>query len=83
MADIGYGHVTALNHLIKIQQRDEHIAPLHGWFRPCRRLLGSIALIKRRGKGLLYMGIWQHLEFYPVSRSAMAQEFAIFLTAEL
>lgn len=86
MLSIGYCHVTALNHLIKFQQQDERIAPLHGWFRAetwaLPRFLDFIALIKLRGKRLLYMGFWQHVEFYPVSGSVMPQEFAIFLTAD-
>lgn len=75
MSDIGYGHVTALNHLIKIQHWGVHIAPIHGWFWAetwaLPRFLDFIALIKLRGKCLLYMGIWQHVEFYPVSCSVM------------
>lgn len=87
MLSIGYDHVTALNHLIKFQQQDEHIPPVHGWFRAetwaLPRFLDFTALIKLRGKCLLYMGIWQHVEFYSVSCSVMPQEFAIFLTVEL
>lgn len=87
MLSIGYGHVTALNHLIKFQQQDEDIAPFYGWFRAetwaLPKLLDFIALIKLRGKFLLYMGIWQRVEFYPVSCSVMSQRFAIFLTVEL
>lgn len=29
------------------------------------------------------MGIWQRVEFYPVSYAGVRQQFAIFLTAEL
>lgn len=67
---IGYGHVTALSHLIKFQEQDERVALLLGRFRAetwaLSRVLAFIALINLRGTCLLYTGIWQRVEFYPV-----------------
>lgn len=56
MLSVGYGQDTALNHLIKVQQQDERMAPLLGWFRAetwaLPRYLDFIALIKVSGKCL-------------------------------